>query len=529
MFHHKFNIERWTLAVGQGLFHYEEIWFNDVSRPLTIVYDAGTFNKSGRDSVAGTSVNFVINRLKKYGRSCLDYLVLSHYHLDHFSLINKLIDHIHINYFIAPLLTPEENYFEIINTLINWGESDYELLQDSDAVNLAQGLINEGTQGFIHSLLNGHNNKHNSGNPPINDEPVEQLDYHNEPTCLFITASGREINGEYENVLLQTFPRNKKSSKASHQIPDNEPIVIRSEQNKQRLWILAFYYYKPKSNNFRLNTKYLDQLRSDIRSISENKNGNSAISFKDIIDHFLYSTLQIPQDSQKKKKQRIKEIFGDSDMNMSSLCMYSGPYQPTSSFVVKGLNSRDLYSRSHFFYKVSTFPYEISNLVSTNRGPSFKMLDGKHTESLDISFRETEESKKTREKILHATYNWKPIEIRKSSDRRSIYWAWLGLGDINFSTETVTTDFINHFGKLLELVGCCNAPHHGSYNGFQDSTVPKKLSSSICVISCDPNYKYHHPHSEAIASMLEGGMIPILIDERRKATFHESIIWFDCD
>ena len=105
------EVQRWTLAVGQGLFHYEEIWLNGESRPITIIYDAGTFNKSGRHTVAGISVNLVIQRLRKYSRSCLDYLVLSHYHLDHFSLINKVVTHIRVNHFIAPILTPEENFF----------------------------------------------------------------------------------------------------------------------------------------------------------------------------------------------------------------------------------------------------------------------------------------------------------------------------------------------------------------------------------------------------------------------------------
>ena len=537
------EVQRWTLAVGQGLFHYEEIWLNGESRPITIIYDAGTFNKSGRHTVAGISVNLVIQRLRKYSRSCLDYLVLSHYHLDHFSLINKVVTHIRVNHFIAPLLTPEENFFEILSTIISWREGDDESLQAIDVVDLAQGLVSDGSKGFVRSLFKNHddkyyhNDKYYSENPYARSRHEEPPAHHNEPEYFFITGAEGPI--DYGNILFHDFSDQNNDQEESREssnatlLSDTTPIVIREAPSHMQVWTLAFYYYKQNQNNIKLTVQDLNRIKESINNIDKNSDNDSVSSFKKVIDNFLYTTLRIPKQPVKAKNEKLKEIFGDSDMNMTSLCMYSGPYNFVSFRIEKTLNDVQLeYINDHVRYRNVRYrshdSFNLSKLVSTYRGSSFKMPDGEQSSSLRIRFKETEKSKEVREEKLKYIYDsclhFIP-DMEERNYKRGAYWAWLGLGDINF-TKKVADDFINHFDKLLDFVGCCNAPHHGSYNGFQDSTVPKKLSSAICIISCDPYYKnYGHPHSQALQSIIKGGMIPILVDKRIEATFHESISW----
>lgn len=539
------EVDRWTLAVGQGLFHYEEIRLSGESRPITIIYDAGTFNKSGHHTVAGTSVNLVIQRLRKYSRSCLDYLVLSHYHLDHFSLINKIVTHIRVNHFIAPLLTPDENFFEILSTVISWREADDELLRAVEVVDLAQGFLSEGTKGFVHSLFKNHDDnyyyydKYYSKKPSTISEQEEPPVHHNEPEYLFITKENGTI--DYDNTLFHEFSDQNNDSLESPETSDatlasdTTPIVIREAPHQMEVWTLAFYYYKRNTNNTKLTLQDYSKIEEDINNIEKNSNNNSATSFKEVIDNFLYTTLQIPKHPKKAKDKKLKEIFGDSDMNMTSLCMYSGPYHFVSFIVSKTLNDvkveYDVHDHARYDkvrYRNDNF-FNLSKLVSTYRGSSFKMPNGERNSSLRIKLKETEQSKELREEKLKYIYDsckhYIP-DMEKRNYARGSHWAWLGLGDINFSKK-VASDFISHFDKLLDYVGCCIAPHHGSYNGFQTSAVPKKLSSAICIISCDPYFKnYGHPHSQALQSIIESGMIPIIVDKRIGATFHESLVWY---
>ena len=84
---------RWTFGVGQGLFHYEEIKlpYQD-SRPLTIVYDTGSFSKhSDENDAAYYNVEQVNKRLELFCNNTIDYSVLSHFHADHYNLMSQLI------------------------------------------------------------------------------------------------------------------------------------------------------------------------------------------------------------------------------------------------------------------------------------------------------------------------------------------------------------------------------------------------------------------------------------------------------
>lgn len=83
---------------------------------------------------------------------------------------------------------------------------------------------------------------------------------------------------------------------------------------------------------------------------------------------------------------------------------------------------------------------------------------------------------------------------------------------MNFGDATIANNLIEHFekqGGILERVGCCSAPHHGSHYGFATDRIPSQFKGAVCLISCDPDRTgFGHPRIEAVISILKGGMLP---------------------
>ena len=218
----------------------------------------------------------------------------------------------------------------------------------------------------------------------------------------------------------------------------------------------------------------------------------------------------IPIDPDTNKPATLKSIFGDKNLNMTSLVMYSGAATIPKITVKKTLTTEYSTKKQYIPQTLTYFiPVKQKGRISTRARCSESSL-----------------CKKCRSCLLDCLYTDTEVEVNHLSVRDR-YWSWMGFGDLNFKANKTINQFIKHFqahGNLLDYVGCCTAPHHGSNNGFKTSLIPQLLSGAVCLISCDPSGSYHHPHSEALTSMLKGGMIPVLVTDKQDSTFHEIIL-----
>lgn len=544
--------DRWTFAVGQGLFHYEEIKlpYQD-SRPMTIVYDTGTFSKhSDENDAAYYNVEQVNKRLKFFCKNTIDYLVLSHFHADHYNLMSQLITKNKVRYFVAPLLTPENNTFEIAAVAYDWLLDNSNFSESTEEKELITKFVDKGTDGFSQQLF--RDRKPNQF-IYVTDESNENEN--TEPIVHFIPDESSDDNS-YENGNRDNSNfGNENGDNRSIIINHNQPIIIKSHK-LQLFWNMVFYCNTPNINPPRYWSAAKGLLKEQLKDVWE-KYSDKPDLFRDHFEHIFSKKTYLPKISKKNKSKRPKrkkvtfdDVFGYADANMTSLTMYSG-INPQQDKLLYGGNLFRIFPRStgprdeleHGIEKL---------LVHTAK----ETLNGKR-QSLDETF----ESQVERLNILKSLYrrsqlcfiphksqrlniNWYwrysnsnselPIpSYKRPTGKRNLYWSWIGFGDMNFENEAVAKRFIEHFKKqdnLLETVGCCSAPHHGSYNGFATNKIPSEFPGAVCLISCDPNREgFGHPRIEAVSSILQGGMLPTLVSDQEQSTFHETLFWTTLD
>lgn len=520
------KVERWTLAVGQGLFHYEEVWLDSQSRPLTIVYDAGTIKEDcDSRSTPVRSIYFVRSHIRHRANGILDYLILSHFHQDHFNLMDKLIKKIHVRYFIAPLLTPERNFFEITIIAEQWDQAKkytpYSSPYHTKFMNsVVEGLVKDGSEGFCKALFrqNQHQDRYHN----------DIYDKHTQ--FIFITDDEDKTADGQSNrdSIVHGFPEKLENDADSQVLNHSQTINIKKKSSPTPFWQLAFFYSKPTNIYSKMNEEARKKIREEFGKAYTNQQEGSLDAGKHHskgsekrqqtgpIGRVLakkdknHPPIYIPIDPDTDKAAALKSIFGDSNLNMTSLVMYSGAATIPKIAVKKTLTTQ--YS-SQKKYIPQTLTY-------------FVPVKQKGQKSTRAKCSESSLFKKCRSCLLNCLYADKNVGVKHLSVRHC-YWSWMGFGDLNFETNKTINQFIKHFqahGNLLDYVGCCTAPHHGSKNGFKTSQIPELLSGAVCLISCDPCANYHHPHSEALTAMLKGGMIPVLVTDKKDSTFHEIIL-----
>lgn len=508
------SVERFTLAVGQGLFHYEEVWRKDQSRPLTIVYDAGSLNSKASNTTPHISMDTIRDRIQKNAKNTIDYLVLSHFHKDHFNLMKQLIQGFRINYFIAPLLNEKDN-IEIAATVDSWLSGQNPKSESKFYDEAVKNIIKNGSEGFKESLFS-------------------EREKDDMPESIFFTNDPEKSNSFIENKsIIHKFPAVPNKGETRF-VLDDKPILIRSTDNRTRFWRLAFFYYAPIDANKNIYKEAQEKFKQEVvkqckiltntKSNQSNTNSNNSGNNTDesikvqaslvVIQKRLYLPVT---DKKNNKTATFEDVFGDANPNATSLCLYSGAELHSITSVKKELEPNDDCRPNYFPLRLSC----------TSRGPSLN-LTLKTKQSLRLVFKESCSGRYERYKILEQIYASCEQKVRNRSKRLK-YWAWLGLGDINFTSTDVENKFISHFNgmqHLLKRVGCCSAPHHGSWNGFSSARIPNELKSAICTISCDPEWTmFKHPHSQAVESIISGGMIPVLVNKELRSTFHETIVW----
>lgn len=548
MFSNQVRQQRWTFAVGQGLLHYEEIrLMPSTCRPITIVYDAGSLSKhKNKNDTAYRSIGKVNRRLARYCDRTIDFLVLSHFHADHYNLMSKLLERNKVRNFVAPLLTKEGNSVEIAALAYQWLSKEQN--SNENEIKLIAALVDRGTRGFCEQLFREYEKPDHFYY--ITNEPGIYASETSDDLGPIYYTSPSELENNYR-------PRNEGGARNNNYntnyiiINHSQPILIRDRGTCLPFWKIAFYYNTPDINP----PKYWDAAKNELKNqldtvLKEGSHRPDGIKrqFEEIFSKKTY----LPYEEEvggntEKKKVKFKDVFGYADVNMTSLTMYSGFDLMNKNVEYRTLSCQNPYrNRTNPRLKLE---HKIANLlVHTARETS-----NKKRQSINESFI----SESVRREILGFLYPnseqfakpqgsegqnsnlfWYYLD-RKSNKPgqpyirpscvRNHFWSWIGFGDMNFGDTTIADNLIEHFekqGGLLERVGCCSAPHHGSHNGFATDRIPSQFKGAVCLISCDPDRTgFGHPRIEAVISILKGGMLPILVSDQEQTTFHEVLRW----
>lgn len=94
------KVERTFIPVGQGTFYKESLHGYDDEK-ITMVYDCGTL-KSKIKSVVNKRIEEFFSK-----DEVIDFLVISHFHVDHMNGINRLLKHCNIKRLFLPFLSEE--------------------------------------------------------------------------------------------------------------------------------------------------------------------------------------------------------------------------------------------------------------------------------------------------------------------------------------------------------------------------------------------------------------------------------------
>lgn len=188
------TIKRTQFPVGHGGFHYGEINF-DKDRKFTWIFDCGTDNSQ---DLIESHIESISNEI--------DIFYLSHFHSDHYSGINKLIQHgIKIKNFVIPYTEILDRFFYAITDPSHVGNS-----------------INSINTNLLHSpktfLSQSFNIRESSvieiGNPEIQESISESQEYNFGPYTVFFDAKSGNAEIIYNQeklpiweILTHTSPK----------------------------------------------------------------------------------------------------------------------------------------------------------------------------------------------------------------------------------------------------------------------------------------------------------------------------------
>lgn len=110
----------------------------------------------------------------------------------------------------------------------------------------------------------------------------------------------------------------------------------------------------------------------------------------------------------------------------------------------------------------------------------------------------------------------------RSGERDHQPIAWLATGDAALKEKARRTDFLNHYGALLENVLTLTLPHHGSDHNF-DPELLDRVRPNLCLAAADRFSKWKHPGPHAIQSVASRGLFLQVVTSQTPSTAWESV------
>lgn len=251
------KVERIFMPVGQGAFYKESLCGDD--EKITMVYDCGTLQ----------SEEFISKRIEDdfQKNEVIDFLVISHFHKDHISGIDKLLKHCNVKRLFLPFLSEEASRL------------------------IRVGILSEKYEGW-ETVLNYLN---------LHDEKETKI---GETDIYYV------VSPEQEERDLERLPANRVSS--------GENLLEKYDEYykyKRRFYYL--WYYVP----FNLENKGIyDRIVGELQKIFKGKN-----LFEELKKFCDDSSLEKTKEWEN-IKDVYKEIYGKGiTPNVYSLLFYSGP------------------------------------------------------------------------------------------------------------------------------------------------------------------------------------------------------------
>lgn len=295
---------RYQHPVGQGFFHTGGLYESGDLR-FSYVYDCGAMHR-----YANAREREIDKYLTRAGAgSRLDILFLSHIHADHVNGLNQLLDPnkgISVDTIVLPLIDVVDRLIAFARTAVDDPASAQDAFYRDFVLDPATTLERFGPRQIIFISPGDRD----SGAPDGSDRPLSPLD-----SKFEISSEKREANCRLvgkgtvsELSPLSATGQSRQSSTQLLQVPDTAAFAVDVAQDT---WLLAPYVDRTIKAH---RSTFLDELSRQC-GIPRSK-----------LDSWLDNTVNI-HELITQNRDRLAAAYGaiTSDLNITSLCLYSGP------------------------------------------------------------------------------------------------------------------------------------------------------------------------------------------------------------
>lgn len=360
-----------------------------------------------------------IDRTFKKNES-IDAVFISHLHYDHINGLKYLLKRCRVENLILPKIKKDEKVLLLIDCAI---KSRWTYLNN---------------EHFIVRLIN---------------DPIAAVENTNVISVNPYNEEGQEGRGNNESYKLLKFQDRKKGNASNHEdINSGQFITLES------LW-----QYIP--FNFPSNST----LNEEMKSIIENKKPDEFITC---------------WNEDKEFRKEIRKIYKNSygsDLNESSLVLYSGPTGDKETYVCCFQTDRGIFTENGCKHSLGN---EVECCLERDCMHCLK-ANGNH-DNIPLFF--------LHRNCLHTM----PFVLREKVG--CIY-----TGDYNLSDDDndkkMYDKMHNNFSKYWNKVGVIQIPHHGSEKSFNDKLL-EDFESGVFIISYGMRNTYKHPSWEIVKKIL---------------------------
>lgn len=308
-------------SIGQGAF-YTEIFLKEGFPEFTVVYDCGT------DSSQKILKNEIKATFKKDQK--INLLFISHFHHDHISGLESLLDHCKVEYIVLPLMEKEHKVFAYIDNYYGKGISMKKSKVKEDIFDLSSFLDNKLEDGTIKQIIYVRPEHDHDGGEIVELSNSDLAPYNK----IFTIDSGTKL------ILRNYGPYLEYSYTFDWQfIPFNFEHSSRSESFKKSLNSQGIYIESTEELiEYLREEKNRDTLKKIYESVNGNLNANSLTLYSGEVNsrnHFIGKVC---------KSSRI-DVWNRRVYN--SGCLYLGDYNAKKEAPYEKLKDKykDVWSR----------------------------------------------------------------------------------------------------------------------------------------------------------------------------------------
>lgn len=431
----KVHARRTQWAVGHGGFHSGVVQAAaSQSSQVTWMYDCGTASSS---KTLTSEFQQFKKRSSHYDSNVkLDLLYFSHFHQDHIGGIGRLVDQkIDIGHVFAPLLSPLERLIAFaasddplapddLDFYLNLvADPELTLSQIADSVT----LVIPGTEGVTP--------------PPIPNEGTEPTE--DEFTFSRVTPAV-DLNSTSATYWEAT---STVSTNAGRPVWVFEPYVLKELDIDTTLKA----FREELAQALDIDAKCLDQrLSSSTEILKLIRNASSRACFRHAYEKVLKSLNLTP------------------DLNLTSLCLYSGPHSAT-------------------------------NRTWRSRWPIHQVAQ----EAID---------------------DWTD---RHEVGAWTLQSGWLHTGDASLQHTRRREEFLEFYKRRLPFVGAFMLPHHGADSSFDEELLQALDPNALCIAASKPGHKrrkgWMHPGLDVVGAVSANGNHLLVVSDSPSSRYSDTL------